>query len=188
MNSQIGGLNDPAQNNIIRVLRDLGQDLAAFTDGFDRNVSVTPGRSYSGKTKDGGISLEVKFDFGSGGADVDHRLAPLQGRPGRRLRLWHGRHPLPSGGRQHVAQVRDVEPGASPQRPRVQRQARLAGRRLLRRRRPDAEGHASVRRRSMAGSQPAASSPAARSRRLLQPGSGGMPCGPAGAHSVQPAR
>ena len=65
MNSQIDGLNDPAQNNIIRVLRDLGQDLAAFTDGFDRNASVTPGRSYSGKTKDGGISLESKFDFGA---------------------------------------------------------------------------------------------------------------------------
>ena len=28
MNDDIGGLNDPAQNNIIRVLRDLGQDLA----------------------------------------------------------------------------------------------------------------------------------------------------------------
>jgi len=64
MNDDIDGLNDPAQNNIIRVLRDLGQDLAAFDDGFDRNVSVTPGRSYSGKTKDGGLSLEGKFDLG----------------------------------------------------------------------------------------------------------------------------
>ena len=64
MNDQIDGLNDPAQNNIVRVLRDLGQDLAAFDDGFDRNVSVTPGRSYSGKTKDGGLSLEGKFDLG----------------------------------------------------------------------------------------------------------------------------
>ena len=65
MNSQIDGLNDPAQNNIIRVLRDLGQDLSAFTDGFNRNVSVSPGRGYSGKTKDGGISLEGKFDLGA---------------------------------------------------------------------------------------------------------------------------
>ena len=65
MNSQIDGLNDPAQNNIIRVLRDLGQDLSAFTDGFDRNVSVTPGRGYNGKTKDGGVSLEGKFDLGA---------------------------------------------------------------------------------------------------------------------------
>ncbi|NUS99586.1 MAG: TonB-dependent receptor, partial [Sphingomonas sp.] len=65
MNSQIDGLIDPAQNNIIRVLRDLGQDLSAFSDGFDRNVSVTPGRSFSGKTRDGGISLEGKFDFGA---------------------------------------------------------------------------------------------------------------------------
>jgi outer membrane receptor protein involved in Fe transport len=65
MNSQIDGLNDPAQNNIIRVLRDLGQDLSAFTDGFNRNVSVTPGRGYNGKTKDGGVSLEGKFDLGA---------------------------------------------------------------------------------------------------------------------------
>jgi outer membrane receptor protein involved in Fe transport len=65
MNSQIDGLNDPAQNNIIRVLRDLGQDLSAFDDGFGRNVSVTPGRGYNGKTKDGGVSLEGKFDLGA---------------------------------------------------------------------------------------------------------------------------
>lgn len=65
MNSQVDGLTDPAQNNIIRVLRDLGQDLSAFTDGFNRNVSVTPGRGYNGKTKDGGISLEGKFDLGA---------------------------------------------------------------------------------------------------------------------------
>ena len=65
MNDTIGGLNDPAQNNIVRVLRDLGQDLSAFEDGFDRNVSVTPGRSYAGKTRDGGVSLEGKFDLGA---------------------------------------------------------------------------------------------------------------------------
>ena len=65
MNDTIDGLLDPAQNNIIRVLRDLGQDITAFDDGFDRNVSVTPGRGYNGKTKDGGISLEGKFELGA---------------------------------------------------------------------------------------------------------------------------
>jgi iron complex outermembrane recepter protein len=66
MNDKIDGLNDPAQNNIVAVLRDLGQDLGAFEDGFDRNVSVTPGRSFDGKTKDGGISLEGNIDLGWG--------------------------------------------------------------------------------------------------------------------------
>ena len=43
INENIDGLNDPAQNNIIRVLRDLGQDLDAFDEGYGRDVSVTPG-------------------------------------------------------------------------------------------------------------------------------------------------
>ena len=64
INSNIGGLNDPAQNNIVRVLRDLGQNLDAFNDPYSRDISVSPGRSYAGKTKDGGISLEAKYDFG----------------------------------------------------------------------------------------------------------------------------
>ena len=65
INTNVGGLNDPAQNNIIRVLRDLGQNLGAFTDPYSRNISVTPGRSYAGKTRDGGVSLEVNYDFGA---------------------------------------------------------------------------------------------------------------------------
>ena len=51
-------------NNIINVIRDLGQDLAAFDQSYDRTIYVTPGRGYGGKTKDGGISLEAKYDFG----------------------------------------------------------------------------------------------------------------------------
>ena len=39
-------------NNIVDVLRDLGQDLGAFQDPYSRDISVTPGRSYDGKTKD----------------------------------------------------------------------------------------------------------------------------------------
>ena len=65
MNESIDGLNDPAQNNIIRVLRDLGQDLDAFDEGYGRDVSVTPGRGYKGETTDGGVSLEVNYDFGN---------------------------------------------------------------------------------------------------------------------------
>jgi len=64
ISDQIGGLNDPAQNNIVRVLRDLGQDLSAFQDPYSRDVSVSRGRGYDGKTKDAGISLQADYDFG----------------------------------------------------------------------------------------------------------------------------
>lgn len=61
----IGGLLDPAENNIVRVLTDLGQNSAAFTqDPYSRNVYITPGRSYQGYTRDGGISLEANWDMG----------------------------------------------------------------------------------------------------------------------------
>ena len=64
INSNIGALNDPAQNNIIRVLRDLGQDLSAFNNPYSRNISVSRGRSYKGKTTDGGVSGEIGYDLG----------------------------------------------------------------------------------------------------------------------------
>ena len=72
-NEYIGDLNNPAApltplpangNNIINVLRDLGQPLAAFNAGYSRDISVSTGRSYEGETTDGGISLEANFDFG----------------------------------------------------------------------------------------------------------------------------
>jgi iron complex outermembrane recepter protein len=73
INQFIGDLNNPSTplsplqtngNNIINVLRDLGQSLTAFNQGYTRRLSVTPGRSYSGETTDGGVSMEVKWDLG----------------------------------------------------------------------------------------------------------------------------
>ncbi|MGH6785059.1 MAG: TonB-dependent receptor, partial [Sphingomicrobium sp.] len=64
INDNVDGLIDPAQNNIVRVLRDLGQDMQAFDNGWKRDIYVTPGRDYKGKTTDGGVSLEVNYDFG----------------------------------------------------------------------------------------------------------------------------
>lgn len=58
----MGGLLDPAQNNIIRVLLDLGQDPASFSNPYDRKIYNTPGRSFNGKTEDWGVSLEAKWD------------------------------------------------------------------------------------------------------------------------------
>ena len=61
----VGGLLDPAQNSIIQVLEGLGQNPAAFTDDpYDRNIYVSPGRSYDGKTRDWGVSGELNWDFG----------------------------------------------------------------------------------------------------------------------------
>ena len=73
INPYIGNLNSPstpltplntAGNNIINVLRDLGQNVASFNQGYARNISVSPGRSYAGETTDGGLSAEVKWDLG----------------------------------------------------------------------------------------------------------------------------
>jgi outer membrane receptor protein involved in Fe transport len=60
----VGGLPPANGNNIINVLRDLGQPLAAFSNPFSRRAFVTPGRNYNGSTTDGGISLEVNWDLG----------------------------------------------------------------------------------------------------------------------------
>lgn len=60
----VGGLPPANGNNIINVLRDLGQPLAAFSNPFSRNAFVSPGRNYNGSTEDGGVSLEVNWDLG----------------------------------------------------------------------------------------------------------------------------
>src|SRR3546814_21198297 len=72
-----GGLNSPSslpyppgtpsddnENSIIQVLTDMGQDPSAFSQGYSRDISVTPGRSYAGKTKDYGFSGQIDYDFG----------------------------------------------------------------------------------------------------------------------------
>ncbi|QDH33162.1 TonB-dependent receptor [Porphyrobacter sp. YT40] len=73
VNQFIGGLNNPSTpltplspngNNIINVLRDLGQNLGAFNQGYAREISVTPGRSFAGETKDYGVSGQIDWDFG----------------------------------------------------------------------------------------------------------------------------
>ncbi|MDT8757834.1 TonB-dependent receptor [Sphingomonas psychrotolerans] len=64
MNEYIGNLNDPTQNNIVRVLQSLGQPAAAFTEGYSRNIYVSPGRSYYGETEDWGGSVQVDWNLG----------------------------------------------------------------------------------------------------------------------------
>jgi outer membrane receptor protein involved in Fe transport len=90
VNQFIGDLNNPSttgvastatSNNIINVLRDLGQPLAAFNQGFGRQVSVSPNRVFSGETKDYGFSGQVDYDFG--GATLTSITAYRQYRSGQ---------------------------------------------------------------------------------------------------------
>jgi outer membrane receptor protein involved in Fe transport len=68
-------------NNIINVLRDMGQPLAALSQGFGRNVSVSPNRVFSGETKDYGFSGQIDYDFG--GATLTSITAYRQYRSGQ---------------------------------------------------------------------------------------------------------
>lgn len=90
VNPFIGDLNNPSTplsplqsngNNIINVLRDLGQPLAAFNQGFGRNVSVSANRVFTGETKDYGFSGQIDYDFG--GATLTSITAYRQYRSGQ---------------------------------------------------------------------------------------------------------
>ncbi|GAA0666529.1 TonB-dependent receptor [Sphingomonas insulae] len=78
VNQAVGNLNDPvasvnaglaaggAGNNIVNVIRDLGQPLNLVNQpGYSRDVSVSPGRSFAGKTKDWGVSGQLDWNIGS---------------------------------------------------------------------------------------------------------------------------
>jgi outer membrane receptor protein involved in Fe transport len=60
----VGGITNPNGNNIINVLRDLGQPLISFVNPYDRDLYLSPGRSYEGLTEDMGVSLEANWDLG----------------------------------------------------------------------------------------------------------------------------
>ena len=63
--SAIPARTNDGGNNIVNVLADLGQSLTALHSGYRRTVSVTPGRDYTGKTKDYGLSGQIDYDFGA---------------------------------------------------------------------------------------------------------------------------
>jgi outer membrane receptor protein involved in Fe transport len=83
VNEYIGNLNNPSTplstgatgtppnlpqadgNNIVNVLRDLGQPLRGLNQGYSREIFVSPGRSFAGVTKDYGVSGELNYDFGA---------------------------------------------------------------------------------------------------------------------------
>ncbi len=77
VNEAVGNLNDPLAsvnaglaaanngNNIVNVIRDLGQPLNYVNNaGYSRDVSVSPGRSFAGITKDWGVSGQLDWNLG----------------------------------------------------------------------------------------------------------------------------
>ena len=79
--STVGVAATPTSNNIINVLRDLGQPLGSFNQGYSRDVSVSANRSFFGKTKDYGFSGQIDYDFG--GAKLTSITAYRQYRSGQ---------------------------------------------------------------------------------------------------------
>jgi iron complex outermembrane receptor protein len=78
VNEAVGNLNNPAAsvnaglaagangNNIVNVIRDLGQPLGLVTNpGYSRDVSVSAGRSFAGITKDWGVSGQLDWTIGT---------------------------------------------------------------------------------------------------------------------------
>ena len=78
VNEAVGNLNSPVAsvnaglaagsngNNIVNVIRDLGQPLNLVTNpGYSRDVSTSPGRSFAGITKDWGVSGQLDWNFGT---------------------------------------------------------------------------------------------------------------------------
>lgn len=60
----VGGLLDPDMNPIIGVLTGVGQNPDAFTiNPYERDVFISEGRTYQGKTQDWGVSGELNWDF-----------------------------------------------------------------------------------------------------------------------------
>jgi len=84
------------QNRVVDILNSFNANNFPAGGQFDRRIAVTPGRTYGGKTTDGGISAEANYDFGgatltsitayrqykSGQAsDTDYSVADLLYRP-----------------------------------------------------------------------------------------------------------
>ncbi len=85
VNPSIGSLNEPLAsvnaglgsinssgiagttgNNIVNVITDLGQPLSLVNrPGYSREISVSPGRSFAGTTKDWGVSGQLDWNFGT---------------------------------------------------------------------------------------------------------------------------
>jgi iron complex outermembrane receptor protein len=62
----IDGRVQVQNNRIVDILRSLGETFPSLDDPYSRVISVTPGRSFRGKTEDWGLSGQVDWDVGFG--------------------------------------------------------------------------------------------------------------------------
>ena len=107
---------------------------SSTTITFERDVSITPGRSYRSDVKDYGLSGEVVYDFG--GAELTSITAYRYNKyiRGQDADFNNLDILLPRRRRQRLQPLQDLHPGTAASGRSVRRQARLAGRRLLRQR------------------------------------------------------
>jgi outer membrane receptor protein involved in Fe transport len=52
-------------NRIVNVLQSLGGTFPSGNDPYQRDISVTPGRTYRGDTTDWGVSAQIDYDLGA---------------------------------------------------------------------------------------------------------------------------
>ena len=165
----VGGVTDPDGNNIINVLRDLGQPLAGFSNPYSRDDLRQPGPHLSTATPRTGASRS-RSNWDLGGATLTSITAYRDyksGQPGDidystvdiLYRADAGRGPP----------VPDLQPGTAAAGHGLQRPSRLAGRRLFRRRGSDAQRQSALRQPIWRASRPAASFRAAGSPALYSP-------------------
>jgi outer membrane receptor protein involved in Fe transport len=62
---QPGAGGSPSGNRIVDVLTSLGGIFPGGGDPFNRQIAITPGTTYRGETTDGGLSLQIDYDFGN---------------------------------------------------------------------------------------------------------------------------
>jgi hypothetical protein len=62
---QPGAGGSPNGNRIVDVLTSLGGIFPGGGDPFNRQIAITPGTTYRGETTDGGLSLQIDYDFGN---------------------------------------------------------------------------------------------------------------------------
>jgi outer membrane receptor protein involved in Fe transport len=62
---QPGAGGSPSGNRIVDVLTSLGGIFPNGGDPFNRQIAITPGTTYRGETTDGGVSLQIEYDFGN---------------------------------------------------------------------------------------------------------------------------
>jgi outer membrane receptor protein involved in Fe transport len=59
-----GDFSVAASNRIVNVLQSLGGTFPSGADPYQRDISVTPGRTYRGDTTDWGVSAQIDYDLG----------------------------------------------------------------------------------------------------------------------------